>query len=273
MILSRTRVVMIIGGSVIILAVLSVSGVLPGIASAVRFVLTPVARLSATLGFHAGRSVAPTPSPEEMQQRIHELESRQSALAVDYVQLRVLQEENQSLRKVAGFLTESGYDHVGARVIARSTDTHTATILIDRGTVDGVENGMAVVAEDGVLVGKIVNITERSSEVMLISDERSDVAASRAGARTLLGLVEGEGRGIARLNLVPQEEALKPDEVVVTAGTEAKIPADLPLALVSDVQGVPTDPFKTATLEPLIDAGSLDLVVVLRPSALRPSSP
>jgi rod shape-determining protein MreC len=206
-----------------------------------------------------------------MQQRIHELESRQSALAVDYVRLRVLQEENQSLRKVAGFLTESGYDHVGARVIARSTDTHTATILIDRGTVDGVENGMAVVAEDGVLVGKIVNITERSSEVMLISDERSNVAASRAGARTLLGLVEGEGRGIARLNLVPQEEALKPDEVVVTAGTEAKIPADLPLALVSDVQGVPTDPFKTATLEPLIDAGSLDLVVVLRPSALRPS--
>jgi rod shape-determining protein MreC len=186
------------------------------------------------------------------------------------VKLRALEEENRSLRELASFLKESGYDRVGARVIARSTDPRTASILIDRGAKDGLELGQAVVADEGFFVGKIIALTDRVATVLLASDPESRVAAAKAGERKLIGLVQGEGNGVARLSLVPQTVELKRDDVIVTAGTEEKIPPNLVVALVNEPEGKETDPFKTASLEPVLQAGQLDLVVVLRPTALRP---
>lgn len=244
------------------LLILYAAGALTPLREGLRYVLLPAASFMAAVGFQAGGNA----SGDE----VKELESRLAAISVDYVKLRELEEENRSLKAVTKFLADSGYDHLGARVIARNIDPKTATVLIDRGAADGLETGMAVVVGDGVLVGKIVRISPRVSTVMLLSDWRSRVAASPVGTQKLFGMVQGEGNGVLRLTLVPQSEPLKTNDVVVTAGTEEKIPANLPIALVDVIEGKATDPFKTATLQPLVRAERLDLVVVLRPAALRP---
>lgn len=261
---------MIILGAIFAVALLHVAGLLQPVENGVRWALMPVAQAFAAIGSATNKNGNNGDTVQTLKQKNSELESRLSSVSVDYVELKSLQEENISLRKVANFLNDSGYDHVGARVIARTTDPQLASVLIDRGTEDGIEVGMAVIADDGVFVGKVTSVSQRVATVTMTSDQGSRVAASLGGEHQLLGLVQGEGNGVARLTLVPQGQALKANDIIVTAGTEEKIPANLAIALVNQVDGKPTDPFKTATLEPLTRVDKLDLVIVLRPAALRP---
>lgn len=267
----RLQVPLLVAAAILAVSLLHVSGILNSVENGIRYVFLPVARAFSAIGFGLGNASRPAQSVTSLQDQIRDLQSRLSSIAVDYVQLQSLQEENRALRNVAKFLTGSAYDHVGARVIAHTTDPHANTILIDRGAIDGVENGMAVVAEDGIFVGKITTITERTATVTLVPDEDSRVAAALPGTQQLIGMVQGEGNGVASLTLIPQAQPLKPNDIIVTAGTEEKIPPNLAIGLVNEVQGKPTDPFKTAMLEPLAQVNRLELVIVLRPVALRPN--
>lgn len=257
-------------GTVLAVAILYAVGALSPAQDAMRWLLSPLAGLSSVLGSRIGHGEAgdiPT-----LRAQVKDYEDRLAAFSVDYVKLRSLEEENRLLRDTAKFLSSTGYDHVGARVIARQIQSDTATVLIDRGSDDGLEKGMAVVVGDGILIGKITLLNRRLATVTLVSDERSRVAAAPLGSSKLFGMIEGLGNGVSRLTLVPQSEPLKRNDVIVTAGTEEKIPPNLAVALVDEVQGQPTDPFKTATLLPLARTDQLSLVTVLRPAALRPES-
>jgi rod shape-determining protein MreC len=267
---SRTKAVLVLCVAIVLAIVLRLVGALAPIEGAARVVLLPVVRLSASIGGGIGSLLHRDPEAPELREKVTELEARLSSLTVDYVRLRALEEENRSLQALTEYLTESGYDHVAARVIARSGDPQTATVLIDRGSRDGIETGMAVIVGEGIFVGKVTSLKERVATVTLVSDERSRIAAAKSGEHRLLGLVEGRGNEVAHLTLVPQAEDLKPDDVIVTSGTEDKIPADLVIGLVNDIDGKPTDPFKNAALEPLVQSDRLSLVAVLRPTALRP---
>ena len=256
--------------AVAVVAVLHVARVIKPVEDGLRSALLPVARVFSGIGFQASRFGSTSRDRSELEAHIRELDARIATKSVDYVKLKALEEENTSLRDLAKFLTTTGFDHLGANVIARSTDPQLSTLLIDRGSRDGVESGMAVVIGDGIFVGKVTTIRENVATVQLVADRRSRIAASPAGTRRLFGMVEGEGNGVARLTLVPQSEPLQRDDIIVTAGTEDRIPPHLAIAIVNDVVGKPTDPFKTATLQPLAQTDGLNFVIVLRPAALRP---
>jgi rod shape-determining protein MreC len=264
----RVPLFIILMGTVLAVAVLYGIGILNPVQEALRWALSPLANLSAVIGTRLGHDAAGNVAT--LRAQVRDYEDRLAAFSVDYVKLRSLEEENRQLRVMAKFLSSTGYDHIGARVIARHIQGKSAAVLIDRGSDDGLEKGMAVIVGDGVLVGKITLLNRRLATVTLISDERSRVAAAPLGSNKLFGMVEGLGNGISRLTLVPQSEPLKRNDIVVTAGTEEKIPANLAIALVDEVKGQPTDPFKTATLLPLARLDQLSLVTILRPAALRP---
>jgi rod shape-determining protein MreC len=267
---TRTKGLVALGGVIALMVLLRLVGVLGPMEELLRVLTLPAVRAVAAIGSGVGGMLRTDPEADELKGKLVELEARLAAVTVDYVRLRSLEEENQSLKALTGYLDTSGYDHVPARVIARSIDPQSATVLIDRGSKDGIETGMAVIVGEGLFVGKVTLLKERVSTVTLVADEQSRIAASRAGEHRLFGLVEGRGNHVARLTLVPQAEQLRADDVIVTSGSEDKIPADLVIGLVNDVEGKPTDPFKDASIQPIVQSDRLGLVSVLVPSALRP---
>ena len=267
--MSRRFIVSILIGLAIV-AVLRVAGALTPIENAVRYALLPLARSSSSFGRSLGSFLEPKPNVNELIDRNRDFEARLNAIVVDYVRLRSLEEENRSLRSMLTFVDSSTYDFVPARIISRSTDLGRAEVLIDKGARDGLETGMAVIAEEGLFVGKIIELQDRLSLVTLVSDDASRIAAAKAGREELIGIVEGRGNRAAQLTLIPQQIEMERDDIVVTSGTEDKIPANLPIGLINDIEGEPTDPFKQASLEPLAQIDRLNLVLVLRPSVLRP---
>jgi rod shape-determining protein MreC len=244
----------------IVVSFLIFAGLYHPFGSLVRVVTLPVVR------FLSGVS-AQTISTDE---RIKELESRLSVLAVDQVRLRSLEEENRTLRAQARFLDQSGYDSVGARVISRDVRGTRAVLTIDRGKDDSLEVGQAVITDDGIMIGKISSLQDRIATVELLTDPRSRVATAVQVKGQLAGVLEGRGNGAAVLTFIPSSETVVPDQLIVTAGTEEKVPGNLPLGIVNTVDAQPSDPFFSATVEPLVSLDRVVFVSVLRPSALRP---
>lgn len=247
--------------AVVAVAVLALAGLFRPIGEVSRWGSLPMIRLM------SGWSSTAT---DTVDSRIKELEAHVSTLAVDYVRLKALEEENQTLRAQARFLDRSGYDSVGARVIGRDVSGKRALLTIDRGGEDSIEIGQAVITDQGVFIGKISQILDRVATVELVTDPRSRVAASLQADGQLAGVIEGRGNGAGVLTYIPSSESLVADQLIVTAGTEDKVPGNLPIGVVNTVEGKPTDPFMNATIEPIVSLDRVVFVSVLRPTALRP---
>lgn len=247
--------------AIIVVAILSLAGLFRPIGVVSRFASLPMIRLVSGWSSYA-TNIADV--------RVKELETRVATLSVDYVRLKALEEENRTLRAQARFLDRSGYDSVGARVIGRDVSGKRALLTIDRGQEDSLEVGQAVITDQGVFIGKVSQILERVATVELVTDPRSRVAASLQADGQLAGVIEGRGNGAGVLTYIPSSESLVADQLIVTAGTEDKVPGNLPIGVVNTVEGKPTDPFMSATIEPIVALDRVVFVSVLRPSALRP---
>lgn len=247
--------------AVIAVSILLLAGLFQPIGELARFISLPLVRV------FSGWSSAAT---EATNSRVRELETQLAALAVDYVRLKGLEEENSTLRAQARFLDRSGYDSVGARVISRDVSGKRALLTIDRGIEDSLELGQAVITDQGVFIGKISQIMDRVATVELVTDPRSRVAASLQVDGQLSGVIEGRGNGAAVLTYIPSSESLIADQLIVTAGTEDKVPGNLPIGVVNTVEGKPTDPFMNATIEPIVSLNRVVFVSILRPTAFRP---
>lgn len=252
-----------IGGAILCIGLLFLlTGVVKPIGAAVRFLTRPLvlasSRMAEQVRSWSGRSLA-----SEMQLR--ELEQRIARASIDRARLQALEEENRALQAQAHFLQTSRFEGVGARVVSRDLQLGRMHFLLDRGTHDGVEVGQAVITGDGVFVGKILTASERVSVLEVFTDPDARTAASPGSRPHLVGVVEGRGNGAALLTYIPPSEPLKKDDLLVTAGTEEKVPSNLPFGIINAVNGKPTDPFLTAAIEPLVGLDRLETVAILRP--------
>ncbi len=81
---------------------------------------------------------------------------------------------------------------LAARVIAAGAGVNSKVVFIDRGSVAGVERGMAVVTPDGI-VGKVIAAYPTASEVMLITDP--EFAAGVVSQKNqVVGTLKGQGQ-------------------------------------------------------------------------------
>jgi rod shape-determining protein MreC len=137
------------------------------------------------------------------------------------------------------------------------------TIIIDRGSADGLTNGHPVIVGNGLLIGKLVRVDEHTSVVRLLSDYQSRVAATVVNREKSLGLVEG-GYGLTvKLDLIPQNEVIRPGDVIITSGLEAYIPRGLVIGTVEVVEKKTQEPFQQAIIKTAADLHSITLVSIL----------
>ncbi|HVE75056.1 MAG TPA: rod shape-determining protein MreC [Mycobacteriales bacterium] len=153
------------------------------------------------------------------------------------------------------------YTVVPARVAALgSAMGFEATATIDVGSKDGIRPDMTVVSGRG-LVGRTTRVGPYTSTVLLVAD-RSFVAGVRLLRSAALGTVEGRGLGRMQYELFDQSQRLEAGDVVFTAGSETFVPG-VPVGRITAVSADASVLTRTATVEPFVDVGSLDLVGVV----------
>lgn len=177
--------------------------------------------------------------------------------------------ENQELRRVLGMAQRCGCETVGAKVVARSGSNFQWSVTINAGRRQGIAKDMAVVNADG-LVGRVVQVSDTYSTVLLINDPGSGVAAALAGSKTP-GLLRGRGDDALKLELLKTDAKVKVGEPVVTQGyQEAIFPPGIPVGVVTEVPS-PDELVRRITVEPFVNTDALNMVavVVSEPSAPR----
>ena len=149
-----------------------------------------------------------------------------------------------------------------ATVIARDANPLRQVIAINRGSGDGLREGMPVVGRGEALVGTIERVQESMAWVRLITDPKSDVNAVIQESR-VLAVASGQPDGTITMQFPAQGVEVKPGDTVLTSGLGGSYPRELVIGRVSKVEGGTLDVFKKARVEPEVRLSTLEHVAVL----------
>lgn len=182
-------------------------------------------------------------------------------------------QENAQLRKLVGLdrgpaLATSAYKPLTGRVIARSPTVWQSTVTIDLGSGDGVRTGDPVISGDG-LVGRIASVEHSTSQVMLLTDHASGVAAKvlPSGVQGVIRPDLGDPEDLL-LDFIDSSKHLYSGQAVVTSGWRAQglasfFPPGLPIGEVTRASITEQEASEQVHLRPYADLANLDLVQVL----------
>jgi len=189
-----------------------------------------------------------------------DLDAENRRLRAELSGLIELRQENERLRSLLGFVAETAVRTTAARVIAEDASSWFRTIEIDRGSADGVTEGLPVVNAAG-LVGRVVRSTPQSARVLLITDASSAVAVLVQDQR-IRGVCRGQGGALA-LDFALVQDDIQVGDGVITSGLGGIFPKGLVVGFVRSVHREQFGLFQTVEVEPAVDFAHLEEVLVL----------
>ena len=159
-------------------------------------------------------------------------------------------EASQALDALAAFTQATKRRIIFANVIATSPDPGIQSIIINRGSDDGLQLGQAVVSDRGSMAGKLVSVHQTFSTVLLLTDRQLVTTGRIQNPSQSPGVVRGERGLTLQMGFIPKTDDVKTGQTVVTTGSEPLIPPDLLIGTVSSVSLRAGDLFQQAILLP-----------------------
>jgi len=180
----------------------------------------------------------------------------------DLQRLDTLAEENRRLRALFEGAQSLTFEYRFAELVQVDLDPFSHKVLIDRGFVDGVVAGQAVIDGSGVM-GQVEDVHLHFSNVRLISDPNHalPVQINRTGLRTV---AFGSGEtGALNMPNVPRQADVREGDLVVTSGLGERFPGGYPVARVSRIDRQEGQTFIHVEAEPLaaLDRGREVLLI------------
>jgi rod shape-determining protein MreC len=253
MMMSALSVVLIIGSAAGLLGPLENIAVVP---------------LNALAGFFGNVTSTLTRTTEELAEiqtlrdRNAELEEALTVLQSEVVELREIASDYQRLSNLLEYQsTALNQEVVAAEVIAYDESSFIRSMVINRGSRDGIAEGMPVVTNQG-LVGRITDVIANASRVMLVTDPNSAISARLQTSRAQ-GSVVGQLTGNLRMIMIPLEAEVQEGDLVITSGLGGNFPADLVIGQVTSTRQFEFELNQTAEVRSLIDFDSLEIVLVV----------
>jgi rod shape-determining protein MreC len=168
--------------------------------------------------------------------------------------------ENRRLKNLLRFKKSSELQLLPARVVGWSASAWFHTLVLDKGSTDGVSLDSPVLTPAGV-IGRIYEISPAACRVLLITDSNSaiDAIVQRTRAKVL---IEGRLGPTCRVLYLARGDDAAPGDRVITSGLGGVFPKGLLLGEITHVEAPPGDVFQTAELRPSADFSRLEEVFV-----------
>lgn len=173
--------------------------------------------------------------------------------------------ENDRLRGLLAFKSQSKMSLIAAQVIGRDLVLDHNTITLNKGTNDGIKAGQAVITTEGAL-GYIFKPGPFTSHVMLITDRYAVIDAIVQRTRSH-GIVEGKSQSSCSLKYVEKTEDVKEGDLVVTGGLDNIFPKGFPVAIVESVERKTFSVSLKVELRPVVDPYKAEEVFIVTNAA------
>lgn len=207
------------------------------------FVQSPVTTLTSSVSGYFG-SIADLRTAQSendaLKQRIQQLE-------VEIKAKEDLAAENERLNRLLNLKEKNQYKVLTARIIGRDPSIWFDSSIVDRGSLDGVKLNMPVVT-DGGLLGRVTAVGPLTSQIDLITRDKSGVGAvvgEIAGSNALGVVVGSSKRDLVEMRYVPGSVEVQPGQIVYTTGQDGIYPAGLKVGEIVQIEsGSATTPHR-----------------------------
>lgn len=183
--------------------------------------------------------------------------------------LAALTEENRRLHDMSEAVSTIGDKRLIARIMHVDLDPLRHRVVLNKGQMDGVFKGQAVLDTHGIF-GQITQVGRYTSEAIMITDPEHaiPVRVNRTGLRSI---AEGTG-STDNLNLpfLTGDADIKVGDLLISSGLGGVFPPGYPVAQVTRIDRSPSDTFSTVKAKPLalLDRDYEVMLIWYQPPAL-----
>ncbi len=170
--------------------------------------------------------------------------------------------ESKRFEQLSDYKHAQSFKSVIAFVIGRDPSNWNASLVINKGKVDGITVGMSVLSTLGV-VGKIIEVGHRTSKVVSVSNPDFSVAALVARTRES-GLLSGTLEGICRLHYLTDNADVKVGDNVLTSKLSSAFPEGVLIGRVVDIQASMNSHTVECLVEPVVDLSQIEEVIIVK---------
>ena len=204
------------------------------------------------------------------------LKAKVDSLSEAQAELSILKEENTQLKSeldLRSTLTE--YTTITGSVISRNPDGWIDQVIIDRGSSDGLERGMSVMSNNG-LIGRVSDVNPTSSKVTLLSttDSSSILTSTQIVQEdeTIFGVLTGYDteRELLIMGQVTSESTIEIGQEVVTSGLGGVVPKGLLVGTVAEISLDGHGLGQRVYIEPATDFKDIQFVTIINRLAETP---
>jgi rod shape-determining protein MreC len=192
---------------------------------------------------------------EQLQAENARLKAQQRDLELRSMRYEDLARENAELRGLRAALPPVADRWLPAEIVNVQLSSLRQRLLIDRGAVNGVFKGQAVLDDRG-LIGQTTHVGPWSAEVILITDPEhgTPVRIERTGLRTI-AVGAGDATSLA-LPYLPANADINQGDLLVTSGLGGVFPQGYPVARVTEVHREAVQPLAQVRAAPLAHIGT-----------------
>jgi rod shape-determining protein MreC len=191
---------------------------------------------------------------EALRRRILDLETQLQ-------QQQALSARSRALEDALGLRQTLVASTLAARVIAGNPSPGALTVTIDRGTDDGVQPDLAVVAARGV-VGRVIQpVAAHAATVQLLIDRHAAAAVTFERTRAGAMVVGGDGDPPLRAEYLSSLDEVQVGERVTTSGQDGIYPPGFLVGVVASVTR--SNSRRLVSVRPAVDFSYIDIVLVV----------
>lgn len=234
----------------------------------VGYVIIPMQKGINQVGTLLNRAKDSLISKQKLSEENESLKEQVASLQEELNQVQIDQEELEQLQELYDMdQTWSDYDKVVASVIGKDSGNWFSTFLIDRGTNDGVEEGMNVIA-DGGLVGIVTDVGPNYATIRSIIDDSSNVSCKDLSSGDLM-IVSGDLQSMNESGLITfsglndtDDEAVVGDQIVTSSISDLYLP-NIPVGYITEMTQDSNNLTKSGTVATIVDFQHLEKVFVI----------
>lgn len=234
--------------------------------NAVSMVALPMQKGMNYMGMWVSDEVDAMQEVEELLKVNKELQSKLDALTEENNQLKQDSYELDRLRDLYELDKKyAGYNKVGARIIGTTSDNWYSTFTVDKGSKDGIEVDMNVIAGGG-LVGIVTEVGDSYAVVKTVIEDGSYVSAmliDTGDTCAIKGNIELMDQGIIEVEHFKSSTIVRNGDKLVTSNISDKYLPGILVGYVKDVKLDSNNLTQSGYVVPAVDFQHLQEVLII----------
>jgi rod shape-determining protein MreC len=128
------------------------------------------------------------------------------------------------------------YNFLSAKIIQNNFHNTNNFLIINKGSSDGISNGMGVITQNGI-IGIVKDVSKNFSSVISILHSKSAVSVKLKNT-DYLGTLKWDGQdfNIAKITLIPSHIELNVGDTIMSSGNSSIFPENIPIGTIKEFQ-------------------------------------